>query len=120
MTAEKESTRGTVWESRISCPVRICHPIPASPSSRTDNDVHTRTATMAMKMVSPIDGVSSRVQSPWPGVAGSGLAGSGLAGSGVVGSRSRELLEPSVIALNLIECGSERQDRRQSDRGQSQ
>src|SRR5579863_1617241 len=96
MVEENESTRGMTWEARICWPVRMCHPMPASPSSRTDNDVQVRTASRAMKMVSAVDGISRRVQT------GCALA---------AGAPSGELLEPSAIAVNLIECGFEQQDR---------
>jgi NADH dehydrogenase len=61
----------------------MCHPIPASPNKRTDNGLNTSTPSRATKIASATEGMATRIQ---PGV-----------------SPPAELLEPSAIALNLIE-----------------
>src|SRR5579863_842272 len=80
---ENESTRGIACVARICCPVRMCHPIPASPSRRTESGVNTSTVSSATKIKSATDGMAARAHDG--------------------ASRSEELLEPSAIALNLIE-----------------
>src|SRR6202158_3064457 len=60
----------------------MCHPIPASPKRRTDSGVKTSTQSSATKIRSADEGITTRSQ-------------------GAV-SIPVELLEPSVIALNLI------------------
>ncbi len=46
------------WVERINCPVRMCQPIPASPSKRTDKWVNVSTPRKAMKIRSAIEGRS--------------------------------------------------------------
>src|SRR6201993_3110959 len=83
MVEENESTRGIACLARICCPVRMCHPIPPSPKRRTDSGVNTSTQSSATKIMSPDDGIATRSQAAV--------------------SIPVEVLEPSVIALNLIE-----------------
>src|SRR6202049_4060808 len=83
MVEENESTRGTACVATICCPVRMCHPIPASPKRRTDSGVNTSTPSMATKIRSAADGMTTRTHAGF--------------------SALLEVLEPSVIALNLIE-----------------
>ena len=61
----------------------MCQPIPPSPSNRTDSVVNDSKLNIATKIKSPTDGTSH------PSHAGCKSAA--------------ELLEPFVIALNLIE-----------------
>src|ERR1700686_3437059 len=60
----------------------MCHPIPASPKRRTDSGVNTSTPSSATKIRSADAGIATRSQAAV--------------------SIPVELLEPSVIALNLI------------------
>ena len=83
MVEENESTRGIVCVARICCPVRMCHPMPASPNRRTNSGVNTSVPSRATKIRSAPEGIAIRTQ------------------AGV--STPVELLEPSAIALNLIE-----------------
>src|SRR5260370_24468698 len=69
----------------------MCQPMPASPSSRTESGVSVSTASRAIKIKSPTEGISRRTQP----------RGELLSG---------KLLEPAAIRLNLIEWGDERQD----------
>ncbi len=84
MVEENESTRGIACVARICCPVRMCQPIPASPSNRTDSGVNTSTASSAKKnQVRPRGHRHARPQLEF--------------------AVFEELLEPSAIAVNLIE-----------------
>jgi hypothetical protein len=80
---EKGSSRGIACVARISCPVRMCQPIPASPNNRTDRVVNTNRPNSATKIKSPAEGKSHRTHAGRKSAA--------------------ELLEPIAIALNLIE-----------------
>src|ERR1700730_6096083 len=79
----------------------MCQPIPASPSSRTERLVQVSRPSSATKNKSAIDGMSQCT-----------------AGGCAIWA---EVVEPFVIALNLIECNHERQDGRSnwSGRGAS-
>jgi hypothetical protein len=85
MVEENGSTRGMACVARICCPVRMCHPIPASPSRRTDSEVNTSELSNATKIKSVAEGIPQRAHAR-------------------VGA-PEELLESSAIALNLIEVG---------------
>src|ERR1051326_6956445 len=61
MDEENGSTCGIEWVSRICWPVRMCQPIPASPSNRTDNDVNVKATRSARKMISVVEGITQRV-----------------------------------------------------------
>src|SRR6202158_6439469 len=61
----------------------MCHPIPASPKRRTDSGVKTSTQSSATKIRSADEGMATRSQTAV--------------------AIPVELLEPSLIALNLIE-----------------
>jgi hypothetical protein len=61
----------------------MCHPIPASPSNRTASGVKTSTLRSATNIKSATEGMATRTQA--------GIAA------------LKELLEPSAIAVNLIE-----------------
>jgi hypothetical protein len=64
----------------------MCQPIPASPNSRTESGVNSRTRRSATKIKSATDGIATVAQPSVVLVAA-------------------ELLELSTIALNLIEVG---------------
>src|ERR1700691_131175 len=93
MVDENESKRGIACMARICCPVRMCHPIPASPNRRTDSGVNTSAHSSATKIKSAAEGMATRTQA------------GGAAVIPVVFPVSVELLESSGIALNLIEVG---------------
>jgi hypothetical protein len=83
MEAENGSPCGIECVAKICCPVRMCHPIPASPSRRTDTGVKTKAANSATKIKSATEG---RAQRAHTGVA-----------------TFEELPETSAIAPNLID-----------------
>lgn len=66
----------------------MCQPIPASPNNRTDSAVNASTPTSATKIKSPTDGTTHRNH---------------IGRKSAAEFLSRELMEPIVIALNLIE-----------------
>jgi hypothetical protein len=77
---EKGSTRGIECVASISCPVRMCQPIPASPNNFADSGVNTSEPSSATKIKSATDGISQRSKAfPWV-------------------PADEELLEPSAIA----------------------
>src|SRR5580704_15776447 len=92
---ENGSVRGISCVARISCPVRICQPIPASPNKRTDRGVNTSRLTSTTKSKSPADGTSHRTHAGCEPAA--------------------ELLESIAIALNLIEWEPDRQENERQD-----
>src|SRR5271165_668352 len=87
---ENESNRGIVWVARICWPFRMCQPMPASFSNLTESGVNTSAPSSARKIRSASEGMALRSHK------GKEVAR---------GTCSEELLEPSAIAVNLIDVG---------------
>src|ERR1700683_5283896 len=102
---ENGSTRGILCNAKISCPVRMCHPIPASPSNRTDSAVNASRPRNATKIKSLTDGTIHRTHAGCNSAAE--LSSVKLSS---VKLSADDLMEPIAIALNLIEWQPDRQE----------
>lgn len=89
MSEEKESTRVMAWEASICSPLRMCQPVPASPSSLVESAPQLKPTSSATKSRSVIDG---RVNGNQAGEAPCSFDGGGTGPS----ERRPRLSEPST------------------------
>src|SRR5215472_3890438 len=101
MVAEKGSARGIERVSRISSPLRICQPVPASPRSRGARAPTVRLSTSRMKIRSATEGIRKRFHAAGRDTGSASCAGFDFRPSSASGCNSRLSPKASCYLIAL-------------------